>query len=176
MAALGNTEAVRGVLGEVVAGPTKATVREFAGLLGKLSLHYWRPDFTPEQARHMNGDFVRLLDGCTADELRQACDEWVMDPLNRFYPTPGMLHELMRDRLSDRARMKAGAERLLELLDGPVEGNSGPLPSADEILRKHGKPPVMRASVPEPPRASNVVPISDALKSTKLANVSRENP
>ena len=33
------------------------------------------------------------------DELRRACDEWMLDPLNKRFPTPGQLRELIADAL-----------------------------------------------------------------------------
>jgi hypothetical protein len=117
MLAMDGVAELRTALGEIIAGPEKASVRDFATVLGKLSLHYWRPEFTPEQAKLLYGDFVRLLDGVTALELRIAADEWLMDPLNRFYPTPGQLAELLEDKLLARAAQRAGAERLLWILN-----------------------------------------------------------
>lgn len=111
----------------------KATVREFAGQLGKLALHYWRPDFTPDQAKLMYGDFITDLDGVTAQELADACQEWRLDPLNKFFPTPGMLRELCLDRLNDRRRRKVGAEYLLTLL---AEGAPAGTDRSDPVGKK----------------------------------------
>lgn len=121
---MGDPEAVRAELHAIITGPVKATVRDFAGQLGKLSLHYWRPDFTPEQAKAMYGDFVHDLAAVTAPELIGACQEWRIDPLNRFFPTPGQLLELVRSAISRRAVQSNGAQYLLALLENPgVEGH-----------------------------------------------------
>jgi hypothetical protein len=120
LASLGDAREVRAGLEQIVAGPQKATVREFAVCLGKLALQFWRPDFTPEQAKLLYGDFVKDLDGVTARELEDACQEWRLDPLNSFFPTSGKLRELVRDRLNDRKVMAAGAVYLLEIQDQPA--------------------------------------------------------
>ncbi len=113
---LGSMARLTAALTEVVGGPPKATPREFAAHLGRLAIQFWRPDFTPEQAKIQYSDFIRLLDGLTADEIRQACDDWMMDPLNRFFPTPGQLKEMVADNLRRRARDRRNAEYLLGVL------------------------------------------------------------
>lgn len=150
LASLGDDAEVRAGLEQVVAGPQKATVRDFAVCLGKLALHYWRPDFTPEQAKQMYGDFVTDLDGVTAQELADACQEWRLDPLNRFFPTPGQLRELVRDRLTDRKVMAAGAAYLLEILDQPA-AREGEAPISDRLHELAEKMKAANpASRPEP--------------------------
>lgn len=124
--AFGGTEAIRAACKEIIAGPPKATARDWALALGKLTLHYWAPDFTPEQAREKYGDFIRLLDGLTASEVRDACDQWSMDATKNWFPRPGNFHEMVKDRLRDRAVAKTGAEYLLTLLDAaPESGERG---------------------------------------------------
>lgn len=129
---LGDHIAVRDAVSGLAAGPERASPKDFAKELGRLAVHYWRPDFSPDQARMLYGDFIRLLEGCTAAELREASDEWIMDPLNSFYPTPGKLHELMRGRLAERARIAAGAEYLLDLL---TEGEPVPHGGARDMTK-----------------------------------------
>lgn len=122
---LGTDADVRGVLAELAAESPKAAVKDFAVHLGKLSLHYWRPDFTPDQAKQFNADFVSDLDGITADELAGACAAWRRNPANRFFPRPGELLALVQDGKRDRALRKAGALRLLAFIDGEPE-NAAP--------------------------------------------------
>lgn len=136
---MGDPEAIAAELQAIIDGPPKATVREFAGHLGKLALHFWRPDFTPDQAKLMYRDFVHDLDGVTAQELAGACEAWRTDSRNSFYPTPGKLLDLVKDALGDRARARTGAEYLLTLLasDKPVAGTGRAFNPA-EALRKLG--------------------------------------
>lgn len=113
---MGDASVVRAELEALVAGPPKASVRDFATHLGKLSLHFWRPDFTPEQAKHLYGDFVTDLAGVTAEELAAACQEYRDDPRNSFFPTPGKLLALLSDGQSDRKQLVRGATACLEAL------------------------------------------------------------
>ena len=115
--ALGDEEGMRSTLCAVVAGPQRASVRDFAEQLAKLSLHYWRPQFTPDQAKHVFGDFAADMAEVTPAELREACDRWRRDAANRFFPTPGQLMAMVSDALRERARERTGAERLLGILD-----------------------------------------------------------
>lgn len=94
-------------------------MRDFATHLGKLALHFWRPDFTPEQAKQMYGDFVADLAGITAEELAEACRAWRLNPANSFFPTPGKLRELLKDNIAERSLMAAGGEVLLQALNRP---------------------------------------------------------
>ena len=115
--ALSDEAAMRSTLCAVLAGPPRASVRDFAEQLAKLSLHYWRPNFTPDQAKHVFGDFAADMAEVTAVELREACNRWRRDAANRFFPTPGQLLAMVSESLRDRARQRAGAERLLGILD-----------------------------------------------------------
>jgi hypothetical protein len=114
----GDQAKVKAALYAIQSGPPKATNLQFAALLGKLALHYYRPDFTPEQAKHHFADFVHDLDGVTAVELSDACKAWRTNGDNRFFPTPGQLLALVRGDLVERHREKAGAQFLLDVLNG----------------------------------------------------------
>jgi hypothetical protein len=146
---LGDVEEMRAALCAVLAGPKRATVRDFAEQLAKLSLHYWRPAFTPDQAKHVFGDFAADLAEVTAAELREACDRWRRDADNRFFPTPGQLKALVSESLRERARERAGAERLLAILDERVDAGQPFVPRDYTTLKKNlPKAPAIDASVP----------------------------
>ena len=134
--ALGDEAAMRSTLCAVLAGPPRASVRDFAEQLAKLSLHYWRPQFTPDQAKHVFGDFAADMAEVTAAELREACDRWRRDAANRFFPTPGQLMALVSDSLRDRARQRAGAERLLALLDDRETVGEAIMPRDFSVVKK----------------------------------------
>lgn len=108
---------MRHELQAAISGPTLATRAEISALLARLSLHYWRPDYTPQQAALVVDDFVRDLTGVTAAELVEACDEYRRDPKNRFFPTPGQLLALLTETLNARARLQRGASLALKALD-----------------------------------------------------------
>jgi hypothetical protein len=149
---MGDPRSVRAFLVEVEAGPPAATRAQFATHLGRLSLQFWRPDFSPDQAKVLYGDFMRLLAGVTERELSAAVDDWMMDPANKFFPTPGMLHAKLKDRLCDRAQQRAGAKYLLDVLDGSVAraASHGKLRTMAEILAERKlSMPVPAADQPE---------------------------
>ena len=78
--AMGDREAIEAELRKLIDGPPKATAKDFAVCLGRLALHYWRPDFTAEQAKLLYQDFISDLAGVTAEELNEACGEWRRGP------------------------------------------------------------------------------------------------
>lgn len=134
---MGADATIRRALELIAAGPAKATPHEFVTQLGRLATHYWRPDFTTEQSKVLYGDFIRLLDGMTLSELREACDTWIMNPDNRFFPTPGQLRDLVKDALVERARVKTGAEFLANLLD--EDRRHSPFSKVHESSDERGK-------------------------------------
>ncbi len=138
---IGDEAQVRGWIAAAMFGPRPAEIKDFVVHLGRLSLHYWRPDFTPEQAKLMFQDFAADMAGVTAGELVDVCREYRQDPLNRFFPTPGKLLELLDHQLTQRRRDKFAAKRLLDIFDGepePEKFSSKPLPTAAEILARNG--------------------------------------
>jgi hypothetical protein len=60
-------------------------------LLGKLSLHYWRPDFTPAQAKQLYRDYVEDLRPYPFEEIDRAISKYRANGANRFYPTSGQI-------------------------------------------------------------------------------------
>lgn len=123
---LGSPETVRHELQAVIVGPKLATRAEISALLARLSYHYWRPDFTPQQAALVVDDFIRDLTGVTASELADACDEYRRNPKNRFFPTPGQLLALVQYQISERDRVRRGATAALAALDGESENEAEP--------------------------------------------------
>lgn len=117
---MGTTAEITTALTEIVDGPQLATKRDFAMLLGRLAIHFWQPDFTPEQVKLKLQDYEEDLAGVTVDELREACAEWRRDPLNNFYPKSGQLLEIVKPMISDRARQQMGAQYLLSIMDAPT--------------------------------------------------------
>jgi hypothetical protein len=116
----------------IIAGPAKATHRDFSRELSHLALHFWRPDFTPAQAAILISDFAHDLDGVTPEELAGACEEWRRDAKSKFFPTSGQLRALVADKLHGRSRVQEGGMRLLEALKA-----SGGAAESGPALREH---------------------------------------
>lgn len=144
LAKSGTDAEVRGWLAQAITGPKTITMRDVVELVGRLSLQYWRPNFSPEQAKLLFQDFAQDLAGLTREELAQACLEWRRDPENRFFPTSGQLRGVADHILRRRARDRAAAERLLAILDTPEEGTDAPVSrrsSADILAARRPAPP-----------------------------------
>lgn len=72
------------------------TAMEISAHLTKLAMHYWRPDFTPGQMRHLMADYLEDLRGHSPAEIADACARYRRNPENKFYPRSGQLLELMK--------------------------------------------------------------------------------
>jgi hypothetical protein len=63
-------------------------------LLGKLALHYWRPDFTPSQAKQLYSDYVQDLASYPLKDIDSAIREYRQGK-HRFFPQVGQLISLI---------------------------------------------------------------------------------
>lgn len=64
-------------------------------LLGKLALHYWRPDFTPGQAKQVYADYVEHLLPYPMVEIAASIKCYQASPDSNFYPSIGRLLQPM---------------------------------------------------------------------------------
>ncbi len=64
-------------------------------LLGRLALVYWRPDFTPSQAKQLYQQYLEDLREFPMAEIAQAIQKYRRDGANTFFPAPGQLRELI---------------------------------------------------------------------------------
>lgn len=110
---------MRRELNAIIAGPKIATRAEISVMLGRLSLHYWRPNFTEEKNALIVDDYCRDLHGVTVQELADAIEQYRKKIGERYFPTIAQLNKLIGDAVADRERMKRGATRMLEALDAP---------------------------------------------------------
>jgi len=62
-----------------------------AAILSRLALHYWRPDFSPEQARMLMADYLDDLVEVSPNQLERACMEFRKKPESTFFPKIGEL-------------------------------------------------------------------------------------
>ncbi len=63
--------------------------------LAKLSLVYWRPDFTPTQAKQLYAMYIDDLRAWSLADIKSACKTYRRNGENRFFPTPGQLLDLI---------------------------------------------------------------------------------
>ena len=150
--ALAPEEMLRPELNNLIKGPARATARDFAATLGRLTLHSWRPEITPQQAALIAADFQHDLADATANELDWACAQIRTRPGNA-YPSPGDVLELLRDVLRERKLMRIGAQLVLKALDykAPPEPPLATVEQMQEIKRRClGHAATSAPLVPEP--------------------------
>ena len=82
-----------------------------ATALLRLQGHYWRPDFSPAQARALYEDFMDDLGHIPPDILDEACTTYRRDPEARFFPRPGQLLAIAEPLLAERRRAAARIEK-----------------------------------------------------------------
>jgi hypothetical protein len=99
---------------------SKAKDQTILCMLGRLALHYWRPDFTPEQAKNLYADYVRDLRPYQIGDIRDSIAAHRRRDA-KFYPRVGELltfieappaWELCTQKAYIAARREAGAREL----------------------------------------------------------------
>ncbi len=109
---------VKATRAELEAGLTQAernlepaTKAEIISMLGQLALHYWRPDFTKDQARLLYGDYIHDLSAYPKALIENAIAIYRRKPDAQWFPKVGQLIALIepeyRNRLSVRADIRA---------------------------------------------------------------------
>lgn len=64
-------------------------------LLAKLALVYWRPDFSPQQAKELYSQYLDDLRDLPFTEIICAAEKYRRNPENKFFPTPGQLRGIV---------------------------------------------------------------------------------
>jgi len=60
-------------------------------LLLKLGSHFWTPDFTPAQAKHLLKDYLEDLENYRPMELDKFCRIWRTNAANKSFPKVGQV-------------------------------------------------------------------------------------
>lgn len=106
--------------------------REISAILARLSLHYWRPDFTEAQFKLLLEDYIFDLSGYTPTEVHNACAAYRRKE-SQFFPKPGEIIALIRqDRLLPSYLPKVEKPKEIEYQ------RTGKLKSVAEVLRQNG--------------------------------------
>jgi hypothetical protein len=95
-------------------------------------MHYWRPDFTPEQMRYLMADYLEDLGHIEPERVEAACRQWRRNPENKFFPKIGELLELLKPEWEPRSHLPTF--RAPPALPAP----KGPIRSVADILRQYG--------------------------------------
>lgn len=96
--------------------PEKA--KALAAMLMQLSSHYYRPDFSPAQAKSLIGDMVEDLAEYTIQDVEQAIRAYRQDASKGYYPRAAHL----RDLIATRRRAQTHAATInARMVDGEVQ-------------------------------------------------------
>lgn len=108
--------------------------KQVAALLARLSFHYWRPDYSPEQARMVMEDYLDDLAGYTPTQVEWACIQYRKSSDSKFFPHSGELLGLMGHGKYEEPRSRLPTFRAPPALTGP----RGKTKSVADVLREHG--------------------------------------
>lgn len=81
--------------------------KEVITALGALSLHYWRPDFTQEQARMLYGDYISDLSDYPIDLILDGIKAYRKKPEAKWFPKVGELIALVEPHYRKRLAIAA---------------------------------------------------------------------
>lgn len=65
--------------------------------LAKLALMYWRPDFTPGQAKQLYEMYLDDLRVYSFYDICKACEKFRQNADNKFFPTSGQIRGLIEE-------------------------------------------------------------------------------
>lgn len=104
--------------------------------------------------------------------MEAACAAYRRNPKNSFFPTPGKLLELCADDIRERKRAIMAIDKAAHALTQGLAAAPErvvPLPSVDEVLRKHGHAEPFTV-VPKAPSVLDIEPqpITDELRNSPL--------
>lgn len=99
-----STEARKELLRDLRAAMWASGPEYVATSLLRLQAHYWRPDFTPAQAKELYADYIEDLSELPPDILDEAIREYRRNPEARFFPRTGELLGLAAKNLEERRR------------------------------------------------------------------------
>ncbi len=119
------------VLSGLKAGLWVAGPEYVAAALLKLQAHYWRPDFTPAQAKALYADFMDDLGHLPPDILDAAITKYRRDPKSEWFPKPSQLLAIAEPLLAERRRAVARIEGASK----PTERAAPPKRTPEEIAR-----------------------------------------
>jgi hypothetical protein len=90
-----------------------------AGMLYGLQGHYWVAGMPENVAKAVAMDYLRLLLPCGYSQkaVQMACDSWLRNPANRFFPKIGEIEELIK---AQEGAIKWRKLRLTKLRDKAV--------------------------------------------------------
>lgn len=161
------------VLRDISAASTREPQKEkqIAIILGKLAVHYYRPDFNQAAAQSMISDMVEDLGDYPLYEIETAIKRYRQNGENRFFPTPGQLISLLKP---PKPEPKCRLETFRDYQDAP-----GPraTKTAAQVLAEHGlKMPGQPIPGPLPYATDKNGPVTQELLASKLVLDAKRSP
>lgn len=112
--------------------------KQIAAILAKLSLHYWRPDFSPEQARLVMEDYLNDLAEFEPVQVERACMEYRRRPGSEFFPKICQILEILKPPRPAYDGQPRSCLPKFERSQFMLTGPKPKLKSVGEVLRQHG--------------------------------------
>ena len=97
-----------------------------ATALLRLQAHYWRPDFTPAQAKELYADFMDDLGHIPPDILDDAIAQYRRNPKSEWFPKPSQLLAIAEPLLAERRRAASRIENALHPKERPAHPQRTP--------------------------------------------------
>lgn len=73
-------------------------------MLYKLQGHYYQPGMSESLMREVAKDYIRLLAGYSVATMQEACDSFLIDPEQKFFPKVGELKKRMDNLQYNKSR------------------------------------------------------------------------
>lgn len=128
-----------------------STARDIQVCLGKLVLHCPTQNMGPEQQTMLFRDYINDLSRFPAHIVALACEDYRLNPANRFFPSAAKLIELADIHRRPLHSKHRAIERLLNEMDQPPTAPENMATAEDwERLRNGLRPVVPEASPIQP--------------------------
>lgn len=102
-------------MAEVESSLQGADPASIAALLGKLALHYWRPNFTDLQAKQLYMDYIGDLKTYPLDAIEQAIGAYRRNEKEKWFPKSGQLIALCEAAVKARRMDRLWLRQRLDL-------------------------------------------------------------
>lgn len=112
--------------------------KQIAAILARLSLHYWRPDYTPEQAKLLFEDYLHDLADFTPTQIERACMDYRRKPGSEFFPKVSQLLEILKPPRPAYDGQPRSCLPKYERSQFMLTGPKPKLKSVGDVLRQHG--------------------------------------
>lgn len=126
--------------------------RSIFALLGRLALHYYRPDFTEGQSKLVIEDMIGDLIEYDPRDVAEACTAWRRKPEASYFPKSGQLIGCIRERHEASIANARANKPAFRAIQYETSALAAPLKPYRQILaEKNLALPVPDGERPSPP-------------------------